>query len=340
MEKANCRVCVTGAAGYIGSSLVKRLLEKGYTVHGTLRNLGDQSKVELLKSFPHAEARLVLFQADLYNSNDFEQAIHGCTFVFHIATPLQHTEGFQFKNTTAAAVSAINSIAISCIKTGTVRRIIYTASVVAASPMKDDGSGFKDSMDETCWTPLNLSFPYSDDHLKGYAESKTLSEKQLLTYGSSANDGGLEVVTLACGLVGGDTSLSHIPASMSVLISQLIDNASNYKSLRFLEEMLGKLPIVHINDVCEAQIFCVENPSVSGRFLCAGAYVSTAEIANYYQLHYPEFHVKHKYLNGPKRDIKWGSTRLVEKGFEYKCDLKMIIDDSIRCARIRGDLQP
>jgi len=33
-------VCVTGAAGYIASWLVKLLLEKGYTVKGTVRNPG------------------------------------------------------------------------------------------------------------------------------------------------------------------------------------------------------------------------------------------------------------------------------------------------------------
>jgi nucleoside-diphosphate-sugar epimerase len=33
-------VCVTGAGGYIASWLVKLLLSRGYTVHGTVRDLG------------------------------------------------------------------------------------------------------------------------------------------------------------------------------------------------------------------------------------------------------------------------------------------------------------
>jgi nucleoside-diphosphate-sugar epimerase len=35
-------VCVTGGARFIGLWLVKKLLERGYTVHATLRNTGAQ----------------------------------------------------------------------------------------------------------------------------------------------------------------------------------------------------------------------------------------------------------------------------------------------------------
>ena len=32
----------------------------------------------------------MLFQADIYNPTEFEPAITGCEYVFHVATPLLH----------------------------------------------------------------------------------------------------------------------------------------------------------------------------------------------------------------------------------------------------------
>ncbi|XP_057994650.1 dihydroflavonol 4-reductase-like [Hevea brasiliensis] len=88
--KCYAKVCVTVATGYVGSWLVKKLLQRGYTVHATVRNLDDPSKVGFLKSLPNAETNLILFQADIYKNNEFEPAIEGCEFVFHVATPLEH----------------------------------------------------------------------------------------------------------------------------------------------------------------------------------------------------------------------------------------------------------
>ncbi|KAL5571387.1 hypothetical protein UlMin_020984 [Ulmus minor] len=338
MEKSESKVCVTGGTGFVGSWLVKKLLERGYTVHATLRNLDDAWKLSLLKSFPGADSRLALFKADMYNPDEFQNAIQGCQCVFHVATPLFHTQtSLKYKNTIEATVDAAKSIAMFSVRSGTVKRLIYTASVVAASPLKEDGSGFKDFMDETCWTPFNLSIPYSNDFLEDYKVSKTLAEKELLSF-ENKNGGGLEVVTLACGLIGGDTVLPFTPGSSGNLISQLTNNEVNYNSLRYLEELNGKIAVVHIEDVCEAHIFCMENPSLKGRFLCASSFISSAKIAAYYQENYPTFHVKKEYLDEPKRDIKMSSSKLIEKGFAYKYNTKMILDDCINCAIRMSDL--
>ncbi|KAK4601348.1 hypothetical protein RGQ29_010771 [Quercus rubra] len=163
-EKSYSRVCVTGGSGFIGSWLVKKLLEKGHTVHTTLRNQGDTSKVDLLKSFPNAENKLVLFQADIYNPTEFEPAITGCEYVFHVATPLLHnTQSSQYKDTAEAAVAGVRIIADACIRSKTVKRLIYTASVMSSSPLTEDGVCFKSCIDETCWTPFDVSFTYAND---------------------------------------------------------------------------------------------------------------------------------------------------------------------------------
>ncbi|MFS7932281.1 putative (3R)-2'-hydroxyisoflavanone reductase [Helianthus anomalus] len=84
------KVCVLGGAGYIGSALVHSLLQNGYTVHATIRALGDESEVGLLKSFPYAEERLHLFEADVCKPEEFEKPIQGCVVVFHVAYPTVH----------------------------------------------------------------------------------------------------------------------------------------------------------------------------------------------------------------------------------------------------------
>ncbi|XP_006366563.1 anthocyanidin reductase-like [Solanum tuberosum] len=334
-EKSTCKVCVTGGAGYIGSSLVKKLLDKGYIVHATLRNLEDESKVGLLKSLSGADKRLKLFEADIYKAEEFEEAIQGCEFVFHVATPLLHSEGSQYKDRTEATIDGVKKIGMICLKSGRVKRLIYTASVVAASPLKEDGITFKQLMDETCWTPLNFSNPYTKQWLWDYVESKMLAEKEMLKFEKE----GLEVVTLCCGLVGGNTYLPYIPTSDAMFLSMLTQEEILYNSLKFLEELIGKVPIVHIEDVCEAHLFFMNNVgSLNGRFLCASSFVSTAEIGTYYQHNYPEFKVNKEYLHDPKREIKCGSKKLVEKGFVYKYGMKEILDDCVICARKNGIL--
>ncbi|KAL0309311.1 UNVERIFIED_CONTAM: putative anthocyanidin reductase [Sesamum radiatum] len=318
MEKGRCSVCVTGGAGYIASSLVKKLLGEGYIVHATLRNLNDSTKVPLLRSFLWAEERLKLFEANMYKPEQFEAAIQGCEFVFHVATPLLHTEGYKHTNRVDATVDAARSIATACIRSRTVRRLIYTASVMAASPLKDDGSGFKEFMNETCWTPLNFSIPYDNEILEvrinhiqsndrgfdflmrktglvnslgDYTRAKTLAEKELLSFGSD-NAGEMEVVTLPCGLVGGDGLMPYLSTTSAVFLAQLTNDELALNSLNFLQQLLAKIPVVHIEDVSNAHIFCMKEASMTGRFLCANGYVSTAEIAIYYQQKYPELSIK------------------------------------------------
>ena len=104
-------------------------------------------------------------------------------------------------------------------------------------------------------------------------------------------DGKLEVVTLPCGLVGGETLLAVVPLSMEVMFSQLIGKLPTFKGLECMEELLGSVPIVHIEDVCDAHIFCMDKPSMRGRFICAAANPTIREMATYFRENYPQYEI-------------------------------------------------
>lgn len=76
-----------GAAGFVGSHLVQQLLEKGYTVHGTVRSLmpRDSRWTHLNQLAAALPGSLKLFRADLLEQNSFDEAVKGCRVIFHTA---------------------------------------------------------------------------------------------------------------------------------------------------------------------------------------------------------------------------------------------------------------
>lgn len=77
---------VQGAAGFLGTHLVAQLLEKGYTVHATVRRLRDTEATECLRKLAAAlPGNLKLYKADLLTPGSFDDAVKGCKYVFHTA---------------------------------------------------------------------------------------------------------------------------------------------------------------------------------------------------------------------------------------------------------------
>uniref|UniRef100_A0A0E0LMZ3 Uncharacterized protein n=1 Tax=Oryza punctata TaxID=4537 RepID=A0A0E0LMZ3_ORYPU len=99
-----------------------------------------------------------------------------------------------------------------------------------------------------------------------YVPSKSLSEKELLSYNSSPSPA-FEVVTLPCALIGGDTLQPYLWSSIPVIVSPLTGDELYHNTLKFMQALLGFMPLAHIDDVCDAHVFCIDQPSIAGRFL-------------------------------------------------------------------------
>ncbi len=77
-QEPPCTVCLTGAAGYIGSVILCRLLAAGHTVHATYRDKDDAATLETLRSLPGAVERIRWFKADLEMPGSFDAAVTNC----------------------------------------------------------------------------------------------------------------------------------------------------------------------------------------------------------------------------------------------------------------------
>lgn len=191
-------------------------------------------------------------------------------------------------------MAAVRSIVEASVKSGTVKRIIYTSSITSTSTLIDAATShslYRDFIDESCCTPVDTDLPFANHSLLEYVRSKTVAEKELLKYNKT---GEVEVASLSTGLVGGNTIHATFSDSLKIFLSQIRGDEVYYRTLRFIEEVVGKVPIVHIEDVCNAHIYCMENPSVKGRYLCANGYLKTSEISDYFMKHYPNINISRR----------------------------------------------
>ena len=130
----------------------------------------------------------------------------------------------------------------------------------------------------------------TDNHLQKYTLAKLQSEQELLRY----NDGespAFEVVTLPLVLVAGDTVLGHAPKTLEHAVSPVSRKEFSFMFLRLVQGLLGSEPLVHVDDACDALLFCMERPSIAGRFLCASAYPSIHDITDHYANKFPHLDV-------------------------------------------------
>jgi nucleoside-diphosphate-sugar epimerase len=82
-------ILVTGGSGFIGSHSILQLLAAGHQVRTTVRSLKRESKVRaMLKEGGAAPGdRLSFIPADLENDTGWPEAVAGCEYVPHVASP-------------------------------------------------------------------------------------------------------------------------------------------------------------------------------------------------------------------------------------------------------------
>ena len=158
------RVLLTGITGYIGQHCAAELLNQGYEVVGTVRS---PSKADATRAAIAAVApveRLSFAEADLLSDAGWDEAMQGCDFVMHVASPFVLAEPKDENELIAPAVEGTKRVIAAAQRAG-VKRLVLTSSTVAIIAGKDSGRYGPDS-----WSDTNAN-------IGAYAKSKTLAER-------------------------------------------------------------------------------------------------------------------------------------------------------------------
>ena len=241
------KTLVTGASGFLGSAVLRQLLEAGYAVRALVRPESDR------RNFSGLDAEII--EGDLRDKDSLKKAVTDCQVVFHVAADYRlwtpdprvmyqiNVEGT--KNLIRAALGA------------GVEKIIYTSSV-AVLGLHANGM----SADET--TPSTIA-----DMLGHYKRSKFLAEetvKQLIAeeaapvtiVNPSTPVGPRDIKPTPTGRIVLDTIRQRMPA--------WVDTGLN---------------IVHVDDVARGHLLAMDKGEFGERYILGGDNMTLTEILRF-----------------------------------------------------------
>lgn len=255
-------VLVTGGTGFVASWQMVELLRRGYAVRATLRNLAKADGVRAaLATVVDPGDRLSFVEADLLADGGWAEAVRGCDYVLHVASPLGDAADASDETLLPPARDGTVRVLRAAVAAG-VKRVVMTSSTAAcASPLQ----GADSNNDETVWTDLG------DPDGTAYRRSKIVAERAAWDF-MAEQGGATELATVLPSAILGPV-LSRDTLGSVLLVGRLFS---------------GTLPgvpkvgfsVVDVRDLAVAQVLAMTRPEAAGqRFIACGDYMLMSEMA-------------------------------------------------------------
>ncbi len=245
------KVLVTGASGFIGLHCIAQLLQAGYQVKGSLRSRAREPEIRnALSKVVNAENRLEICELDLLKDDGWDDAVSGCDYVMHVASPLLDREPKDQDEIIRPAHEGLMRAIKSSVR-NKIKRFVMTSSFSAI------GYGHvKDVFDESHWTDTTQK-------IGAYNKSKAIAEKAMWDYLDSLKDEEkIEAVAINPTLVIG-ASLSDDVGTSNIFLQKMLDGS------------YPVVPKVHfgyvtVKDTAKAHVAAMTHPHANGkRFILA-----------------------------------------------------------------------
>ncbi len=255
-------VLVTGGSGFIGSHALLQLLAAGHQVRATVRDLRRVGDVRAMLKEGGVEPgkRVSFFAADLRNDAGWAEAVAGCDYVLHMASPFPSDVPAHDDELIIPAREGTLRVLRAARGAG-VKRVVLTSSFAAIGYGQPPRPA---PFDETQWTDATAD-------VAAYVKSKTLAERAAWDF--IANGGGPELSVInPVGVLG--PVLGADFSSSILLVKRMMDGGMpGCPRLYF--------GLVDVRDVADLHIRAMTHPAANGeRFLAAaGDFMSLLDIA-------------------------------------------------------------
>ncbi|HZS81757.1 MAG TPA: hopanoid-associated sugar epimerase [Stellaceae bacterium] len=244
MTDSSPTALVTGATGFVGSAVVRRLLAAGFRVRALLRPGSDRRNIAGLA----LEERM----GALEDGDSLEAALAGCTHLFHVAADYRlwvPDPAPMFR----ANVEGTRLLMEAALALG-VERVVYTSSV-ATLGLHSDG------------TPADETVPSGIAEMIGpYKQSKFRAEEEVKRL---VRERGLPAVIVNPSTPVGPRDIKPTPTGRMIL------EAARGRMPAFVDTGLN---LVHVDDVAAGHLLAAEKGRVGERYILGGENLPLAAI--------------------------------------------------------------
>src|SRR5271154_1488231 len=247
-------VLVTGGSGFVGAHCVIVLLTAGYKVRTTVRSLTREDEVrKMLQTGGVPDSLLTNLSfaaADLTQDDGWPEAVSGCTYVLHVASPFPAGAPKHEDDLIIPAWEGTLRV-LRAAKAAAVKRVVVTSSFAAIGyghPQQD--KPFK----EETWTNL------ASRDVPLYQKSKTIAERAAWDFIKGDDGKGLELAVVnPVGIFG--PVLGKDFATSIILVQRLLNG-----------DLLGcpqiSLGVVDVRDVASLHLLAMTHENAAGeRFI-------------------------------------------------------------------------
>ena len=248
------KVLLTGISGFIAKYVAIELLNSGYEVLGTVRDINsvEMTKKTLEENNASTE-NLSFVELDLLKDNGWDKAAEGCKYIIHVASPFPLKVSNDRESLTPAAKDGTLRVLNAGIN-AKVEHIVKTSSIVCMYRKPNRTNSY--TFGENDWTDLEWN------KTTDYFVSKTRAERAAWELMESKGIKS-KLTCINPGFVLGDFL-----------------NEKSCTSMEYIKQLLqGKYPaapkfsvmISHVKDIAKAHVLSLNNKKAAGRRLIVGS---------------------------------------------------------------------